>query len=183
MSIASASPVKLTYDEYALIPNDGNRHEIVDGWHYMNAAPNPRHQVIAKFLSYMLYEQIELKGFGDIYFAPVDVQLGPHDVVQPDIVVVLKENHIVEETRIVGIPDLVIEILSPSNRDHDTKLKRRRYEQLGVPEYWIVDPYAETIEQLRLSTSLRFQPPTLCTSSIRWEALPGGIELDLTRVW
>ena len=177
------SPVKLTYDHYVLFPNDGNRHEIIDGRHYMNAAPNPRHQAVSRHIQFQLYEQIELKGHGEVIDAPIDLQFSDCDVVQPDIVIVLKANRIITPTKIKGIPDLVIEILSPSNRGHDRELKKQLYEQSQVPEYWIVDPDEQTVTRFRLTSNGTYAEPTHFKDSISFEGIFGSASVDLTRVW
>ena len=88
----------------------------------------------------------ERPGKGEVLFAPVDVELTENDIVQPDFVVVLSERaSIIEPSRIVGAPDLVVEIVSPSSRDHDTVSKLALYERTGVGEYWIVDRDAERL--------------------------------------
>ncbi|MEX0867026.1 MAG: Uma2 family endonuclease, partial [Pirellulales bacterium] len=81
---------------------------------------------------------------------PIDVHLAEFDVVVPDFVVLLPANRIVTPTKIKGVPDLLIEILSPSTREYDRTLKRKRYEAAGVPEFWLVDPENHTVEQLIL---------------------------------
>jgi len=187
MSISSEairkSPTKLTYNEYVLFPDDGNRHEIIDGRHYMNAAPVPRHQAISRHIQYQLYEQIELTKLGQVINSPIDLQLSDVDVVQPDLVVVLAGNRIITQTRIRGIPDLVIEILSPSNRKHDTELKKQFYEQFAVPEYWIVDPDECVVVSYRLNETGRFGESTNFKDAITFEGIPNGATVDLTRVW
>lgn len=177
------SPVKLNYQEYVLFPADGNRHEIIDGRHYTNAAPNPRHQAISRHIQFQLYEQIELQGHGEVINAPIDLQLSESNIVQPDLVVVLKENHIVKATKIKGIPDLVIEILSPSNRTHDLELKMRLYEQFRIPEFWIVDPEEENVLRFRLTQDGRFSQAEIHTANISWQAAFGTACVDLKRVW
>lgn len=177
------SPVKLTYDEYVLFPNDGNRHEIIDGRHYMNAAPNPRHQAVSRHIQFQLYEQLELPGHGEVINAPIDVQFSVSDVVQPDIVVVLKANRVITATMIKGIPDLVIEILSPSSRSHDLELKKRLYEQSQVPEYWIVDPDEQTVSRFRLTETGTYCAPETFREAIAFAGVFGTANVDLTRVW
>ena len=187
MSISSEtirkSPTKLTYNEYVLFPNDGQRHEIIDGRHYMNAAPVPRHQAISRHMQFQLYEQIESTKLGQVINAPIDLQLSDVDVVQPDLVVVLAGNRIITQTRVRGVPDLVIEILSPSNRKHDTELKKQLYEQFAVPEYWIVDPDECVVIRYRLDESARFGQATEFKDAIIFDGIPGGANVDLTRVW
>ncbi len=81
---------KLGYPGYAAIPDDGLRHEIIDGDHYVNPAPTLYHQAVSKRLQHQLYTRIELAPFGVLYYAPCDVQLSQHDIVQPDLLVVVR---------------------------------------------------------------------------------------------
>ena len=141
-----AGTSRLTYQEYAQFPDDGKRHEIIDGAHYVSPAPSVNHQRCAWRLVDVLAAVFERPGKGEVLFAPVDVELTENDIVQPDFVVVLSERaSIIEPSRIVGAPDLVVEIVSPSSRDHDTVHKLALYERTGVGEYWIVDRDAERL--------------------------------------
>lgn len=146
MAVVVAGKRKLTYEEYALLPDDRNRHEIIDGEHYASPAPLIYHQDLAARLNELLRAEFVTSGRGRVLFAPVDVELTATDIVQPDLIVVLTEHEsIVTRTRIVGAPDLLVEILSPSNRRHDTVLKLDLYRRAGVGEYWIVDPEAQRL--------------------------------------
>jgi Uma2 family endonuclease len=149
----------------------------------MNAAPVPRHQAVSRHIQFQLYQQIELMKLGQVIDSPIDLQLSDVDVVQPDLVVVLAENRIITQTRIRGVPDLVIEILSPSNRKHDTELKKQLYEQFAVPEYWIVDPDECVVVRYRLDESGRFGQAIEFKDAIMFEGIPSGATVDLTRVW
>jgi Uma2 family endonuclease len=143
--------IKLTYEHYALIPNDGKRHEIIEGDHYVNPAPNLFHQIVSQRIQFQLYTQIQLAEKGVVFCAPVDVQLHDLTIVQPDLVVVLSGNmDILTKPKIDGVPDLMIEILSPGNPKHDREIKMQLYLKSGIREYWIVDPMAEAIEQYQL---------------------------------
>lgn len=140
---------KWTYDDYALLPDDGIRYEVIRGELYMSAAPRPLHQRVITRLAFFLEGFLEESALGTAYVAPIDVilpgKLG--DPVQPDILFVRQERMaIVGETRIEGAPDLVIEVLSPSNPAHDRSLKYELYAEAGVPEYWIIDPHGQTAE-------------------------------------
>lgn len=180
MSISQNEPVtKLTYEDYVLFPNDGYRHEIIQGRHYMNPAPSPRHQSVSRHIQFQLYQQIELAGLGQVIDAPIDLQLSATDVVQPDIVIVLKDKRIITPTKIKGVPDLVVEILSPSTRNYDQQLKKQLYEQSQVPEYWIVDPEDQSIQQCMLNNGT-FES-TVRTDTIEFE--PTAASVDLTKVW
>jgi Uma2 family endonuclease len=171
---------KLTYDDYVLFPNDGKRHEIIQGRHHMNPAPSPQHQTVSRRIQFQLYEQVELKGLGQVFNAPIDLQLSETDVVQPDIVVVLTQNNIITTTKLKGVPNLVIEILSPSNREYDRDLKRRLYEQHAVPEYWIVDPENQAVQQLRLGPDAKYSETT-CSAKVQFQKL--DVQVDLRPVW
>ena len=105
MSTDYRSPVKLGYEEFVLFPNDGNRHEIIDGKHYMNPAPSTGHQSASQQLNYQLFQKIQLAKMGKVFYAPTDVQLSDHDIVEPDLIV-LREPSSAEITpsRIVGPP-------------------------------------------------------------------------------
>lgn len=148
--MAPAAATKLTYEDYILLPDDGRRHEIIDGEYYVNAAPASRHQVISLNLTLALGVHIRANGLGQFFYAPFDVVLSPVDVVQPDLVFITNERlHLLNDANLAGAPDLAIEILSPSSRRIDEGLKRKRYDLFGVTEYWIVDGELEVVKIYR----------------------------------
>lgn len=181
MSTEARSRTKLTYEDYCLYPDDGRRHEIIDGDHYVNPAPSTYHQHVSKRLQYQFYTKIELAGHGVVFNAPVDVHLTEHDVVQPDLVVILNAKKlIVTPTKVKGAPDLLVEILSPSSIDNDRRLKRNLYESCKIPEYWIVDPFEHQLEQLVLKDDRYVVEPEadiVCPLSM------GDINIPLSEVW
>jgi Uma2 family endonuclease len=129
-----------TVRHYELFPEDGNRHEIVDGDHFMTPAPSLLHQMVSGNLYYLLRTWVRANRRGWVFDAPVDVELGEHDIVQPDLVLVLQERKsVLTGRRIIGAPDLVVEILSPSTAGRDREVKRTLYDRAGVREYWLVD--------------------------------------------
>ena len=140
---------KLDYDDYAGIPPDRDRYEIIDGDLYVTPAPSPFHQRMSKRLQRKLEAHFEGAGIGEVFNAPIDLILTNHDVVQPDLVVVSTPTQI-SQRGIEGTPLLVVEILSPSTRNQDRNVKGRRYAELGVPHYWIGDPEAKRLECYRL---------------------------------
>ena len=136
-----------TYKDYAAIPDDGRRYEIVDGVLYMAPSPNEWHQTTAGRLFRYLATQIEDASLGRVYIAPFDVELTPDTVVQPDVLVILNANHDkITLSRIVGAPDLVIEVSSPGTVGYDRDKKQSAYARAGVQEYWIADPWSRTVE-------------------------------------
>ena len=148
---AHTMPAPLTYEDYCQIPDDENRYEVIDGVLYMSPSPIVRHQLILSNLSSLLWNWTKKAKTGVLLFAPMDVVLSEHNVVQPDILFVSNERaSIIEEKNVQGPPDLLIEILSEGNRRHDEVRKRVLYESFGVQEYWVVDPVLETIKVYRL---------------------------------
>jgi Uma2 family endonuclease len=140
-----------TYADYAALPDDGNRYEIIAGVLYMTPAPGIGHQSVSARMVTFLVTHVEFAGLGRVFAAPVDVELTPDTVVQPDIVVVLSASlHRITPSRIIGAPDLVVEILSPGTAGYDRREKQDAYARAGVGEYWIVDPGAQTVELLTL---------------------------------
>lgn len=136
---------KLDYSDYAAIPDDGSRYEMLDGDLLVTPAPSPLHQRVSKRLHRCLEAYFEGLGLGEVFAAPVDVILTPHDVMQPDLVVVAQPTQ-VSERGIEGAPLLVVEILSPTTRERDRTIKACRYSTLGIAHYWLVDPEARRME-------------------------------------
>lgn len=137
---------KLTYDDYALLPDDGQRYEVIDGELYLMPAPNVPHQRLAVDLTTRLHLFVRSHALGEVLAAPCDVVLSEHDVVQPDLLFISQERAgIITRKNIQGAPDLLIEILSESTRDRDEGIKRNLYEHFGVPEYWTFNQPGRTV--------------------------------------
>ncbi len=141
-----------TYSHYAALPSDGKRYEIIDGVLYM-APPSPSgfHQEAVYLIATYLMMHIKFAGLGRVFGAPFDVELTPHMVVQPDVCVLLNESSDkFTPSRIIGAPDLVVEVVSPGTANYDRSTKYTAYARAGVKEYWIADPHLQTIEVLVL---------------------------------
>jgi Uma2 family endonuclease len=146
-----ADRLKLTSEDYQLLPDDGRRYELIDGDLVMSPSPKTRHQRILGLLFYALQNFLRDHPIGEVFVAPYDVVLSKHDVCQPDLVfVAANQASIITEENIRGVPALVIEILSEGNRKLDETIKLQRYEHFGVPEYWIVDPELDLVKINRL---------------------------------
>jgi Uma2 family endonuclease len=137
-----------TYDDWLQLPADDFRYEIIDGVLYMSPPPSTAHQRAVSKLVARMEIHAENEGLGMVFPAPIAVQLPDQSaIVQPDILFIAKERqHIVGSTVIEGAPDLIVEILSPSNWPYDRGEKMEAYRRAGVREYWIVDGRAETVE-------------------------------------
>lgn len=149
---SASSRAKLTYDDLLALPDDGLRHELIDGEHYMTPSPGSAHQFIVGNLYLVISAHVRERGVGVVMLAPFDIVFSPHDVVEPDLIyfAIDRFKEIVGERNAQGPPDLAIEVLSPSTRRRDEIVKRRLYERTGVQEYWIVDPELETVKVYRL---------------------------------
>lgn len=174
----------LTAEDLQALPDDGNRYEIIGGQLLVSPSPNSLHQKVSFELSGALYVFLKQTGMGQGFSAPADVYLSSNDVVQPDLFVVLRERaEIIRDRGIMGAPDLVIEILSPSSIETDFLRKSRLYERSGVREYWIVNPESETVSVQTLDDD-RF---VLAGEFGRNDTLPSevlaGFELDLSTIF
>lgn len=177
--------LKLSYRDYVLFPDCGSKlHEIIDGEHYITPSPRIRHQEISRNLEWIIESYLKKNRVGVILDAPCDVLLSNTDIVVPDLIYISNENkNIITRANIQGAPDLIIEILSPSNRIYDLELKRDLYEKYGVKEYWIIDPDEEMVEVYSLSghrypASLVYKKDQIIKAGI----IP-GLELALKEVF
>lgn len=178
--------LKLTYEDFLGFPEDGKRHELIDGDHFVTPAPFTAHQSISAALTQYLRAHIVEAELGKLYAAPTDVVLSEHDVVEPDLLFISNERmDRVTEANIQGAPDLLVEILSPGTRRRDEITKRHLYEGYGVREYWIVDPELETVKVFRAGER-GFESPVelaLERDEVLTSPLLPGLELPLERVF
>lgn len=145
---------KLTYDDYVNLPDDGLRHEIIGGEHFVTPSPSMKHQRVAVRLLQALANHLDATGVGEVFIAPFDVVLSPFDVVVPDLIYLSPDRmRALTSKNLQGAPSLVVEILSPSTRGRDLRAKRELYEREDVREYWVVDPDADTVAVYRQGTS------------------------------
>ncbi|QGQ98947.1 Uma2 family endonuclease [Paenibacillus psychroresistens] len=135
-----------TLEDYYKLPEDGNQYEIIDGVLELKPSPTTTHQRISQQIFELLRDSCKNEYI--ILLAPVDVILSESETRQPDLLMVHRSREsIVEVHAVVGPPDLVVEVLSPSSVKRDRVMKLRSYAHFGVSEYWIVDPLHVTIEQ------------------------------------
>jgi Uma2 family endonuclease len=143
----SIEGLKLTYEDLASISDESKRYEILDGDLFVTPSPAIKHQIVSRNLGVLLHAHVRELGLGEVLFAPTDVVLDTHTVVVPDILFVSNARmHVIQPHAIIGAPDLLIEILSPSTADRDRDVKARLYARFGVAHYWVVDAAAHTID-------------------------------------
>ena len=140
--------VKLTYQDLLALPDDGLRHELIDGEHHVTPAPGSAHQLIVGNVYRLLDGFARQHRHGVVMLAPFDIVFSPHDVVEPDLIYFTLQRFkaVVGERNARGAPDLAIEVLSASMRRRDEVIKRRLYERFGIAAYWIVDPELESVK-------------------------------------
>jgi len=156
----AGSGVKLTYEDFLLFPDDGKRHELIDGEHCVTPAPILRHQLIVGNLTFLIRLYLETHPIGRAFGAPFDVILSQFDIVEPDVQYISSERAHILVDWVRGAPDLVVEVMSKSTRKRDLTVKRDLYERSGVKEYWFVDGEANSVRVYRRSESTdRFDQP------------------------
>ncbi|MCC6935046.1 MAG: Uma2 family endonuclease [Thermomicrobiales bacterium] len=129
------------YARWEQLPDDGNRYEVICGVLYMSTAPSQFHQWIVMQLIELVGLPAKRQGLAYPYMAPIGVLMPGCDPVQPDFLLIRQDRaEIIPDQRIRGVPDLIAEVLSPTNPEQDTVVKRAAYARAGVPEYWIVRP-------------------------------------------
>ena len=142
-----AMQAPLVYEDLQSFPDDGLRREILAGELYVTPSPQRRHQRVAFEIARILADYAERAG-GEVNIAPLDTVLSAQNVVEPDVIYVAPDRmHTLGVKAIIGVPSLVVEVLSPSTKRVDRGRKREIYARFAIPEYWIVDPDTNTIER------------------------------------
>jgi Uma2 family endonuclease len=144
--------VRFKADDIWDAPEDGNIYEVIDGALYVTPAPAWIHQrVVGRLLLFVSREVFGI-GLGEVVPALTGLVLDDEYGLQPDILYIPNDHrHIITERGVEGPPALVVEVLSPSTRARDLGIKLRRYAAAGADDYWVVDPLARTLEELRLT--------------------------------
>ena len=183
----TSSGTKLTYDDFVLFPDDGMRHELIDGEHYVTPAPNFVHQRIVGDIYFLIRTWLEQHAIGQIYLSPFDVVFSRFDVVEPDLLYMSNDRaaQVLTDANVQGVPELVIEVGSPSTRRRDETIKRRLYERSGVSEYWVVDPELELVRGYRAGEKGFAKPVELSLEAgdVLTTPLLAGLELPLSRIF
>jgi Uma2 family endonuclease len=170
------------YGEYARLPDDGNRYEVIAGELFVTPSPRTLHQEVVGEFYTLLKAFVRTHGLGKVLVSPIDVIFGTGDYLVPDVVFVRRERQeIVTRRGVEGTPDLVIEVLSDSTVFRDRGIKRERYAHFGVAQYWIVDPHTQVVQVYRLLEDA--SRPSMMTSEIlEWQPDPDGPTLTIDLV-
>ena len=166
-----------TYAEFARLPSDGKRYEVIAGELYVTPAPRPVHQHIVACLLGAVGKHADEHSLGWVLPGPIDVLFAEGDYLEPDLVFLRKDRKaILSDRGLEGPPDLVVEVTSPSTGERDRRLKRERYLHYGVPEYWVADTATERLEVYRADGSSSAHDDV-----VTWTPHPGaaGLTLDV----
>lgn len=169
----------LTYADYVRLPPD-RRWELVGGVPHVVPSPNRRHQQIVVRLMKTILDHLDEAGGGEVYVAPFDTVLTEIDVLQPDIVFVSDaDKAVLTDLNIRGNPTWVIEVLSNPYYERD---KFARYEAAGVGEYWLINPYEDTLSVSLLEGSGYGVPSFYAPQTVVRPACLPSLEIDLAAV-
>ena len=167
-----------TYSEYARLPDDGNRYEVLDGEVLVTPAPTMHHQKVILRLAMILVEYVERPGHGWI-FQDVDLLFATGHFLRPDLLVVPADAREGMTDRGMELPPvLVVEVLSPSSHKVDLEKKPRRYLDFGVPGYWVVDPGEGVVRTWDRDTGP--DRPREVRDTLRWSFPEGAEPLEVT---
>lgn len=179
--------VKLTYDDFVRFPDDGRRHELIDGEHYVTPSPNTKHQRVLGNMHLLIGNYLRAHPIGHVFLAPFDIVFTQFDVVEPDILYMSTSRaaDILTDKHVRGTPELIIEIGSPGTRQRDETIKRRLYERSGVSEYWFVDPEIDVVRVYRRSDDgfARAAETSLESGDVLITPLLPGLSLPLAEIF
>jgi Uma2 family endonuclease len=171
---------KVTFAEFRQFPVDGKRYELVYGEVHVTPAPATRHQAIVQNLSGNLWPFVIKNRLGEVWTAPLDVRLSEETALQPDLIFVSNARAgIIQENWIEGAPDLVAEVSSPSTAAFDRATKLPICAEAGVPEFWLIDSQAKTVEVLKPQGKKYFVDATLAGDQVLTSKLFPGWQLPL----
>ncbi len=177
-----SAQTRLTYEDYVELPSD-KRYEIIDGELYEVTAPTVRHQDVLGNLYIIFKPYVTRHKLGRVYMAPIDVILAEGSIVQPALAFVTEARRgVIQPHAIVGAPDLVVEILSPTTAAYDRNRKADLYERYGVAEYWMVDSETETVEILKLGDT-GYAPAQIHASGVISTAIIPGLQIELADIF
>lgn len=177
-------PIRLTYAEFCAVPDDGRRYELLDGVLSRRPICGRDHQATLGNLMSALHRFCRRTKVGTIHLGPLDVLLSEHDIIEPDIIFVFSDRaSIITDRNIQGVPDLLVEVLSPSSIERDTRDKRNIYARCGVKNYWLVDPVARTVTELELIDLAYVVAHVTTGADVFRPRLFPGLEVQPTDLW
>lgn len=180
---------KMTYAEYRALEfddADNFQYELLNGELVKKASPTVQHQRISRRLIKAFEKHLDEQPGGELFFAPLDVVLDDFNAPQPDILFIRKENlTIIDEAEQIvrGVPDLLVEILSPGSIKRDRIEKMELYERFGVPEFWLIDPNNRSVEVYHLEEAKYRIFAFAAESGAVQSAVLAGLIVDLAQLF
>lgn len=176
----------VTYAEYKNFESDDNfQYELLNGELVRKSAPSPQHQMVLRNINRQVDAYVSEKKLGEVLFAPIDVFLDEHNAPQPDMVFVSNAKlSLITDDGIMGAPDLVVEIVSPTSIIRDRVDKMRLYTKYQIPEYWIIDPNNRSVEIYAYTPEEGYVSHSFATSAGAVTSnILAGFELNLENVF
>lgn len=176
--------LRMAADAFLELPDDGYNYELIDGVVVMSPSPNPQHQRITMEIATQIALFLRNHAVGEV-LPEIDVHIGQGPtggdlVYKPELIFVRSERLPGMRDKIIGGPDLVVEVVSRGSRRMDSETKKNDYERFGVREYWLIDPERQAMTFWRLKEG-RFVEVSGAGDTFASEAVAGFV-LDLSRV-
>jgi Uma2 family endonuclease len=174
-----AAPTRWTAAMVRALPDDGKRYEVIDGELLVTPSPVPQHQWVVTVMVETIAPYVHGYRLGLVMTSPSDIELDTHGLVQPDVFVTGPVAGHFELKWNAGAPYLLfVEVLSPGTARYDRIIKRKRFQRAGIPEYWIVDCDARTIERWRPAD----ERPEILSETLVWQpaAAHPPLAIDVT---
>jgi Uma2 family endonuclease len=185
--MSTSHTIRFTVEDYkSLTASSDQRYELIDGYLYMTPSPSVRHQTVLMNLIWLLESHARVSGSGRVLVAPLDVVLARGEkpsVVQPDLLFISSARMGLMAEDVIGAPDLIVEILSPSTARRDAVLKKALYARSGVREYWIVDIDFEIVDVCRLGADGYDAPSRHDTGGTIVSTVVSGLEIAVAEVF
>ena len=169
----------VTVEEFYCLVPDGQKADLIDGVIYMASPDTRRSDRLGGFIKFLMQGYAAVQGLGEVYGSRFAFELSQFRAPEPDAAFVRTERlHLVSERRMVGGPDIAVEIVSRESRQRDYGEKKQLYAEAGVSEYWIIDPLQRRVEFHRLRAG-RYEPVPLEQNRIFRSAVLEGFWLDV----
>ncbi|MCI0456202.1 MAG: Uma2 family endonuclease [Gemmataceae bacterium] len=163
-----------TYDDFRVLVKDGQKADLIDGVIYMASPDNTDANRINAWLCALILLFVQKKKLGEVYFSRVACRFDEYNAPEPDILFVRKERaEVIKRGGIEGHPDLAVEIVSPDSVERDYEKKRQKYEEAGIPEYWIVDELEGKVTLLALDRRGKYRQVRPKSGILHSKVLPG----------
>lgn len=182
--ILSSAQVKITYDVYRQLPDDGKRYEIIAGELCISLPPPTKHQIVVGNLLFALSVFSRAHAIGEVLHGPLEVYFSNTNLAQPDLIFISNKNSkIIQRAKIKGAPDLILEVVSRGTEKRDRTIKRKMYAQFGVREYWLAKAETATVDILRLQDGKLVPVAHLGKSDALTSPLLPGLKVPLAEIF